>query len=236
MSRNKISILSIDWDYFIDATYKERRSYFPDGTTDELHPDIQSVVWASRYAEEPEIEHLGVTDHFDQICKFLSNMKRPTEMMLCDSHLHAHDFILRNVKRDEEIAVVNIDFHHDLYENWMDSNRPYASDWALKLKKQLPHMSLKWVKHVDSEMPKKHIATIPFEKAMERNYDMVFLCRSGAWSPPHLDEKFIEMADVLLSRGPVLAEGGITKAREYISLKETFAEQRRDFLRERKEA
>ena len=225
----KIRVLSIDWDYFVDASYLERFKYFPDGTTDTFAAAIQSIVWANRYAEHPKLQTFGLIEDFDVMCSALSHMNNQAAMMVCDSHSNIYDFVFNQVKKDEEIEVVNIDFHHDIYTTYVNHGEATAGDWALMLKKAMPHMSYKWVKRDDSEMPKKHISTISFEDALQKSYDIIFLCRSGAWSPPHLDEKFIEMANILVSKGPVLAESGIMEGREFSSLIEQFAENHKIF-------
>lgn len=211
----KTRILSIDWDYFIDASVKERAAYFPDATTDSRETFLQSLVWANRYVANPNLMELGVIYDYDMVCGFLQKPQKSKAIMVADSHRHAHDFIMKNVKKSSEIELINIDFHHDLYQSYENKGEPHAGDWALKLQEKLPKLKLKWVKRDDSEMPDLPIEEISIKEALQGAFDIIFLCRSGAWSPPHLDGAFIEMAENLLHIGPVMAENGLMEEREY---------------------
>ena len=51
--------VSIDWDFFIDATAEERLLMFPDGGTENLPDSIKKYVWDSRYSD-PRLEKIGV--------------------------------------------------------------------------------------------------------------------------------------------------------------------------------
>ena len=211
----KINVLSIDWDYFIDATVKERILYFPDATTDSSSVFLQSLVWANRYVSTPQLRDFNLINDYDKVCAFLKKSPKAKALMVADSHRHAYDFVMKNVKKTDKVELVNIDFHHDLYGNPNENGEAHAGDWALKLKGKLTNLNLKWVKREDSEMPKTPIDVITMDEALQKKYDYIFLCRSGAWSPPHLDGAFLGMANNLLALGPVMGEDGIMEEREF---------------------
>jgi hypothetical protein len=39
-----LNVLSIDWDYFINATYLERGSMFPDGGNENIPDVIKNII------------------------------------------------------------------------------------------------------------------------------------------------------------------------------------------------
>ena len=45
-----MKILSIDWDYFIDCTSRERAILFPDGGNEYISPALQMFIWESHYS------------------------------------------------------------------------------------------------------------------------------------------------------------------------------------------
>ena len=136
-------------------------------------------------------------------------------ILVADSHRFAYDFVCENGFSCDSVEVVNIDFHHDVYDSSSGELEVNAGNWALKLEEKFPQLMYKWVKKEDSERPDIPVETISLEEALMKKYDCIFLCRSGAWSPPHLDEDFVKMVDILLDAGPVLAENGIMDVREF---------------------
>lgn len=199
--------LSIDWDYFIDASAVERALKFPDGGNENLPLDIQSIIWQIRYHDNPDILSIKVHDHFSRIIKVLAKFLMFTPRNPVDSkhkvlasknisHKYAYQFILDRTQPGEHFEVYNIDFHHDMYY-YSDSCDPVnCGNWVRELLKERPGMQYYWVKREDSEtsllggdeIPENII--VPFEKVEEQDFDYVFMCRSDMWSPPHLDSKF----------------------------------------------
>lgn len=53
-------VLSLDWDYFIDATADERFALFPDGGNENMPYGLQNIIWNGRYMSHnnPELKQL----------------------------------------------------------------------------------------------------------------------------------------------------------------------------------
>lgn len=211
--------LSIDWDFFIDATADERALLFPDGGNENMPDSLKKYVWDSRYSE-PRLEEIEVDlDAFKYTQKLCRSFHG--KCFIAESHKYAFDFIMENTTPDEQFEVYNIDFHHDLYD--FGHKRVNCGNWVTKLKEKRPYMKYAWVSRPDSEV-KVGILQISFDAFMSRCGDdfqglsnHLFLCRSDMWSPPHLDNYFRRLVRILFSNqfANVRYEQGIDKLRVY---------------------
>lgn len=193
MSEN-LKVLSIDWDYFIDASMLERSMMFPDGGNESLSDAIADFVWATRYAGQPKLEKIGIDIiAFSDVKKRMKKWLLPsTKVMAADSHRHIYQFITSNLKHGQKVELYNIDFHHDAY-GIIDSE-VNCGNWLNHLSKAIVN-PVHWVCRVDSddeqhdpnvENVKTNLADVP-----DKPFDLIFLCRSSCWSPPHLDKHFM---------------------------------------------
>lgn len=213
--------LSIDWDFFIDATDVQRLTMFPDGGNENLPDSLRDYIWDTHY-RNPELEKMGVTPDYKyllSICKTFIG-----EAFVADSHKWAYDFIINNTEPDEEFEVYNIDFHHDLYNFTTRGGEVNCGNWATLLRRDRPHMKYKWVKcdtsdvaagemkKVEAEMMTMTIFRMLFRNVAEE-FDYLFICRSAVWSPPHLDKKFVRAVKSIKCR--LTQEQGITRLRPY---------------------
>lgn len=212
--------LSVDWDFFIDATDVQRITMFPDGGNENLPSSLRDYIWDTYY-RNPELENLKVTSdykYFLHICKTFKG-----ESFVSDSHKWAYDFILDNTEPDEEFEVYNIDFHHDLYDFRTRGSEVNCGNWATILRRDRPNVKYKWVKcdtsdiffnkeRVDAEMMSMTIFRMLFQDVAEE-FQYLFICRSAVWSPPHLDKKFVRAVKSIKCR--LTLEEGITRPRPY---------------------
>ena len=216
--------LSIDWDFFVGATALQRALLFPDGGNENLHTDLRKYVWDSRY-RDPELSEIKVIYEYRTLLKIFREFKG--KCFIADSHRFAYDFIMENTSPDEEFEVYNIDFHHDLYNYRTGDERVNCGNWGTILREDRPNMKFVWVKREDSEtmtigdvevdaemMDVKHFVSI-FKDGVAKHFDYLYFCRSAVWSPPHLDEKFIKAAKILLRHCPTEYEKGIDVPRPY---------------------
>lgn len=195
-----MKILSIDWDYFIDASLSERMRMFPDGGTENVPLFVQNIIWSSHYKDG--VEQIGIKEkEYEQIKKKLSNSFE--SVMIADSHKHIYDFIQHETFG--KIEIVNIDFHHDLY-GYKEKHRTDVDcgNWASKLFEN-GNCQYTWVKQSDSDDVLhvdllKSIEVKEFDDILDEEYDLVYICRSGMWSPPHLDKFFLELCQPLLEQ------------------------------------
>lgn len=193
-----MNILSIDWDYFIDVTDTQRSRLFPDGGNENLSIDIQNIIWMTHY-QNPALEKIESIPE----CRMIKDIiiehvsyEKPT--MIADSHKHIYEFIKEHFSTNEPINLVNVDFHHDLFKI-KKIGEVDCGNWLKYIMLEFPESSTySWISRVDSDI--EDMATSKgqlniFKEDLEilkQNWDAVYICRSGMWSPPHLDHVFID--------------------------------------------
>ena len=188
-------ILSIDWDYFFNCTDEFRAVYFPDGGNEKIGTAMSTWIWSKRYAENPDIENVKIKEKDLDILKSIIDKNKNMYYYICaDSHKHLGEFILTEsmeVKlKDEDIEIVNIDHHHDAFNVGEELN---CGNWVNKVIEKYPKTKVEWIKNIDSQPSNnEYITEITWQdlKDQEEVFDIVYLCRSGVWSPPHLDKQF----------------------------------------------
>ena len=212
--------LSVDWDFFIDATSDQRILMFPDGGNENLPTSIRDYIWDTHY-RHPELQDMEVTSdykHLLHICKTFRG-----EACVADSHRWAFNFIMDNTESDEEFEVYNIDFHHDLYNFTTRDGEVNCGNWATMLQKYRPNMKYKWVKCDTSDVmsgeEKVHVEMMTMTifrmlfRDVSEEFQYLFMCRSAVWSPPHLDKKFVRAVKAIKCK--LTSEQGITRPRPY---------------------
>lgn len=209
-----LRVLSIDWDYFVKASMVERMTMFPDGGNENMAKVLRDIVWAGRYVT-PDLEKVGVKDSTVAFTEDLMKSLKahtPAATWVVDSHSVLYSVVKDTYKRlrKNKIELVNIDFHHDVYGQDYDVN---CGNWLRVLDHELENMDnhYTWVGHADSDMEAwedmeqgDHNGSMTFITDLNSidlvgtKWDVVFLCRSDMWSPPHLDDNFIELADFVI--------------------------------------
>lgn len=212
--------ISVDWDFFIDATFDQRVMMFPDGGNENLPTSLRDYIWDTHY-RHPELKNMKVTSDYKyllSICKTFQG-----EAFVADSHRWAFNFIMDNTKPDEVFEVWNIDFHHDLYNFTTRGGEVNCGNWATMLQKYRPNMKYKWVccetsdatageDVVDVETYTMDEFRMQFRDTPE-DFQYLFMCRSAVWSPPHLDKKFVIAVKAIKCK--LTLEQGITRPRPY---------------------
>lgn len=227
--------LSIDWDYFIDATAVQRLTLFPDGGNENISYDIQDFIWNSRYLD-PELKKIGLfkKDYFtisqvlSRFCeKYVSTLvANPHREVLCTiSHRWIYDFVMQRTDPNEEFELYNIDFHHDMYCYKVAGQDVNCGNWVNCLSEQRPNMKYHWVKREDSDDEviggdKVTCPTHGIEDIEDLDFDYLFICRSDCWSPPHLDKFFALLWGEVQRFCPVEVEKRAMKCREVAELSE----------------
>lgn len=185
-------ILSIDFDYFIDTDMETRVMCFPDGH-DNFAPALTQFIWNSRYDFHENIRDLGVIADYDKMCDFLKS-RQVGRVLIADSHREIAQFF-DSVKPDEDLEIINIDFHHDMYIT--GGSTLDCGNWLRFLADLKPDADIKWVMREDSdtealtgEFP---YATTTNIDEVQGEFDLIFICFSSPWTPPHLKPRFDEM-------------------------------------------
>ena len=199
-------VLSIDWDYLVNATAYQRATLFPDGGSENIPVGLQNVIWATRYADKKDLENIDIDyQSLDLIKKFIISHCSNAFTTVWDSHKNCFDEVLSSTSINQPIEIINIDFHHDMYVNDF-LNEIDCGNWVNGLfEKDAYRLNQKsdkyyWIHREDSQID-KIIENSPYtteltidklENIEEFECDLLFICRSSVWSPPHLDDEFIK--------------------------------------------
>ena len=206
----KLNVLSIDWDYFIDATYDERIMNFPDGGNEAISSGVSNYVWSMRYGDtriqrdagyiDRAIEDMYIrVDELDIVKRALLNVKPSTRIVFADSHADIYEFVTgRQDEACRQFNIFNIDHHSDCYNIGEELN---CGNWVNRLDDNNYISKYVWIKNEDSGEEKIN-TTLKNCKTRETSnistidnviWDYIFICRSSVWSPPHLDKHFNEL-------------------------------------------
>ena len=189
-------ILSIDFDYFVDTDMDTGLIYFPDGN-DNLPVKMNRYIWNRRYDFKEELKNIGVIKDYDTICNFLST-QTPKKVLVADSHREMEK-LFSDINPDEDLELINIDFHHDMFVTGGD--KLDCGNWLRFLIDLKPDTKITWVRREDSdtdslfgEFPYHHTTDI---SEVQGEFDLIFICFSSPWTPPHLYNKFEEMVKTI---------------------------------------
>ena len=215
-------VLSVDWDYFIDASAEYRVTCFPDGI--EKNDFLDSWVWATRYLEEESLRDIGIREKEYQEVSGKAAIwgSRSRVIAFCESHREILYYIRKYIF-NQELEIYNVDFHSDSYPNPEED----CGSWFRVLDRGFPNPGNKYVWVAwegESEVlswqdwkatGRKEIVN-SLNKIPDQSWDLLFVCRSNSWSPPHLDNQFTKFCTKILSnRGlkDVYATPGILDGR-----------------------
>ncbi|NLK29145.1 MAG: hypothetical protein GX306_12530 [Clostridiales bacterium] len=197
-----VGILSIDFDYFIDASSAERDLYFPVGS-DEIPKDRLKSMWKERYLKYPKLKEVGVIDEYYFLKNFLHLLNiHKKHFYKADTHKYIKKLI-DIIPWKNQLRIVNIDFHHDYYHYYTGGDNYNCGNWLRRLIEERPNTKVRWIRRKDSqinslegEFPFEH--TTDIKSIANETFDYVFICRSPEWSPPHLRDKFEELARAVI--------------------------------------
>lgn len=189
-------LLTIDWDYFIDVSLKDRTDTFPPVTNGELSYCPDNSLW-------------------DNVSCKMKLFRRDFERLLSSIYLCGtfnRAFVSENHGEVYNVfkecggfsEIVNIDFHHDLY---IGSSRLCCDNWCTLLKKDYD-FNYYWVKRPDSvtttfgeEVDALYISFNSVLRLIETGYfDTIHLCRSDLYSPPAFDKEFEKLKNLIKSK------------------------------------
>lgn len=189
-----MNILSIDFDYFIDTDIAVRNGIFPSG--EDADTETVHKLWRQVYTAHPEIREIGViSDYALLCCKLPVLAKNAKACASADSHKEIYGFICSHCPAEgpakSGIQIVNIDFHHDNY--CMYGRQVTCANWLRKIIEayNIPAKDICWARREDSEISSlegefPYSMTTDLSAVLSREYDLIFLCLSPEWTPPHL--------------------------------------------------
>lgn len=209
-----LNVLSIDWDYFVHATAEQRLFLFPDSPNELYSEETKNMIWAFRYAGSEDLLKIKVDP---LIYKVVSAIKSVPIIIIGESHRFAYSFVKDLMKRrgERSLYLLNIDYHHDCEDDiedipgdgsinvieWLDCmdvpKNLHCGNW-LRLLMEEVNGSYVWLGRKDSDKYKKakklrFIKNYNSAKIERTRWDMVYICRSDLWSPPHLDAEFTKV-------------------------------------------
>ncbi len=206
MSQQSLRILSIDFDIFQNIPDIEILSAFPDGI--DLSNDISCITWAGHYANNYENDLLKqVTIHQqmlnDTIHMIEKGCTKTTPTMIVNSHKHIYDWIFQydsdNIDRFE---ITHLDMHHDMFNNNPELD---CGNWISHVKSRKHHTSVQWLCNpISKEVYGLQETTFNqvhsnIQSIIGKSFDLLFICKSANWLPPHLDSAFQDFCHNVLS-------------------------------------
>lgn len=225
-----LNILSLDFDYFLKFENDDASvlAEFPDGTESFLQ--YNDAIWATHLAHKEVEDRIKTVkcneDELAKVSVFLNDCKPDIPVMIANSHVHIYDFILSHAKPGQELRILNLDFHHDAYHTEQELN---CGNWVLKLKDRIDNpVVYQWVTSdngwnaSEGTIPRFVQGAYRFKTfkdylSWNKEYkpDLIFLCRSDVWVPPHLDGYFDMLMRFMASHfRDVTGEQRITKPRD----------------------
>jgi len=194
-----MNILSIDWDYFFPVPRKRPEAYMYDwGMQEAEFFTSADGIWTSRAASFIAVG-MGLPTTSGEEESFWSKVLiRPSaSLWVADSHSALSDLVQRNGV--ENVEIWNFDAHHDgayskeaclLAEEGRISCDNWAY-WARCLGVEVATIYPKWRERNPESSSKFFSGLTFFDRVPQVLFHEVFICRSGAWVPPWLDEKFV---------------------------------------------
>ena len=97
--KQRLRVLSIDFDYFQVVDKDTVQSCYPDGI--DLDTSLSTVVWASHYAIPSQKEKLDKVFCNQEELRLIrhilnNNCKATAPVCIANSHVHIYDFIKKN--------------------------------------------------------------------------------------------------------------------------------------------
>lgn len=195
---NSIKVLSIDWDYFVDCPIDFKMKNFPDGGNENLPEFVLDQIWMTRYGQCSELKDVKTdTSELLKLRMLLKHaINQNTMVVIADSHKDIYVY-LKELRRSRiPVELYNIDFHHDVYD--LQSANVDCGNWLRMFAREGDDRDIiTWVRREDSDLSGNETldgcSIVGIPQSITAPLQLVFLCRSGVWSPPHLDKEFLSI-------------------------------------------
>lgn len=221
-----LKVLSIDFDFFQLVDKDTIRTMYPDGL--DLDSSLTEFTWSSYYRPSNSVENKVKIDSesLDNLKTILNNQDKTLPVMIANSHKHIYKFILDNKKDCTKLDLVNIDMHHDMFN---DNKNLDCGNWIKHIIEKFDKYNLTWIANKISKevygMGKEFsIIKTDFKEIENDSFDIIFICRSDTWLPPHLDEHFDNLYQFIINNfEDILVDKQIKKPRNLNLIKEIAA-------------
>lgn len=218
----KLHILSIDWDYFVPI---DPINLWNQGESKLL----MSNAWLARTSYLKKMTN-GSYKPEDMLklkaSVKLPKFSDPDWVGIGESHANAYNFIRDYTECKfsgiEDVTIHHFDLHHDMWntkletsfdisaENWLRATVKwlarkcrvniiwYIPEWLLNA-----GYTTELFNFTDNIIFNPKVITsvaVASQLKGKIDADMVYLCRSSGWTPPHLDKKFVELCKKVLTQ------------------------------------
>lgn len=225
--KKPLHVLSIDFDFF-QVVDKDTLLFYPDGI--DLNTELSTLVWSTKYANPKTNQRLSNIT-FDQsamnklILILDKHLTKTTPIWATNSHIHIFRFIKEQYDTNlhNGLKLINIDMHHDCIN---DNDELDCGNWITHVKNWIQSQNKKaafqWLANPISKevygLNTSDFDCINTDINLIKNFkfDLLFLCRSDNWLPPHLDIYFDNFLQYLMQHSDdIMGEQSVTKPRNY---------------------
>lgn len=195
-----LKILSIDYDYFVDANKDQVLMHFPDPI--DLTPNLSAQVWDMHYMHHGDIIR-SINLRSVEYTRMITKLSYSITADLC-MFSYTHKDIIRCIEdirksgNYNKLIVNHIDTHPDTGN--ITYNEVHCGNWVTHLKQMYEEVDIRWIANEAlyeiQDVNEKLLPKIKFgidKLSNIKHYDLIFLCRSDQWVPPHLDQQFTDM-------------------------------------------
>lgn len=214
------TVLSIDWDFFI----------YEDSLWDLGHRESEvfvKMLWTFRGHLLDQMKTNGLEKEFWAKLGPMFKLSTDTDLFVSDSHLFAYPLA------EDADLVIFFDRHHDCYQ-WptfkeLHTSKKYEVDcgnWVSTWLSMGPKRRAMWVHpnlgNIADEVcfagvepgRRDRFTAISYERHQDLTQHFVYgdelvvhICRSGCWTPPWLDQAFIDFVNEPKLQVQVMQEG-----------------------------
>jgi hypothetical protein len=221
--------LSIDFDFFQKVKKDTILECYPDGI--DLPSALSELVWASHYASQGKyLREVTINKtKLNEIKNILKKQNRDVPVMIAQSHVSAYDFIKENAG-DKACDIVNIDMHHDMFNN---NENLDCGNWIGHIMKDIKGSTITWIANRISKSTYgltqvDDLIRTDFREIKDRKFDLIFLCRSDNWIPPHLDIYFYDIYKTMRSHfNELIVQNDVLTIRDCNSMINNFSKMMR---------
>lgn len=224
-------ILSIDWDYFFPSS-----DYYDWGANEEM-PIFFESIWPLRCNSKNLKTKVSMLDEYVPTIprNFWKIVQDKPILYIAESHKLLYDFL----KFYKSSIVYNLDAHHDCgYGYDKEVNCGNWGKFALdkKLIKEFFQIYPEWRKqkpegNLDQVSSQIHIS---YELPEPMQYDTIFVCRSGCWTPPWFDQLFFNFINTFNNADVIHHLDKLSKYKRAMTIEEarSYKEQQEQIIQE----
>ncbi len=189
-------LLSIDWDFFFPIPADDPHCLYDWGHREDM-AFMREAIWIIRAGAFLRDGGLpGLTGEQDSFWQRFRRPFRGAALYYSDSHAH----IFKPEVRAGVTEVWNFDAHHDSYKppaHVIKQGSVSCEDWAtaftmigVPVKTFYPTWNAYSLAGENPKAPMMPAVQLDPGVKFNRQFDKVFICRSGAWTPTWLEDAF----------------------------------------------